>query len=64
VQELQVLSPTQLEKKFREIPIILRPFVTQQSSGQNLVRDPAYKPAATDSKPVLSAALLNLQYRV
>jgi hypothetical protein len=29
-----------------------------------LVRDLAYQPAATDSKPVLSAALLNLQYRV
>ena len=64
VQELQLLSPAQMEKKFREIPIVLRPLVTQQASGQNLVRDPAYVPEAPDSKPALDAALLNLQYRV
>jgi len=64
-QELQLLSPAQLEKKYREIPLLLKPFIEQKPSGQNLVRDPATA-VVTDNatKPALDVALLNLQYRV
>jgi hypothetical protein len=59
----KLMSPTQVEKKFRGIPVVLQPFVDQTPSGQNLVRDESY--VATDTEqPALDKALLNLQYRV
>ena len=66
-QGLKLLSPTQLEKKYKTIPLALKPFVDQTPSGKNLVRDPATAVVATDNaneRPALQSALLNLQYRV
>ena len=63
--ELQVLSPAKLEKKYREIPLALRRFIDQTPSGKNLVRDPATAVSSADAAaPQLDSALLNLQYRV
>jgi hypothetical protein len=64
VQELKLLSPTQLEKKLRTIPPVLREYITQEPSGKNLVRDPATAVAPDAAAPQLDNALLNLQYRV
>jgi len=65
VTEIKLLSPPQVEKRYKTIPLVLQPFVDQTPSGQNLVRDPATAIIATDSaKPALDAALLHLQYRV
>jgi hypothetical protein len=64
-QELELLSPAKLEKKYKTIPLVLRPFVDQTPSGKNLVRDPATAVApGADQQPALDTALLNLQYRV
>lgn len=65
VTERRVLSPAQVEKKYRTIPVTLQPFVKQESSGKNLVRDASYvAPESVAEQPALDNALLNLQYRV
>jgi hypothetical protein len=65
VTERRLLSPAQVQKKFKTIPVVLAPFIDQTPSGQNLVRDENYvAPESTQEQPVLAQALLNLQYRV
>ena len=65
VTERRLLSPAQVQKKFKTIPVVLAPYIDQTPSGQNLVRDENYvAPESTQEQPVLAQALLNLQYRV
>jgi hypothetical protein len=64
VQELKLLSPPQVEKRYKTIPLMLQPFIDQTPSGQNLVRDPATAVVTDSAKPALDAALRHLQYRV
>ena len=63
-KETVALSPAKLEKKYKVIPLALQPFIVQESSGKNLVRDPVTARVPDAPQPDLNQALLNLQYRV
>lgn len=63
ISDMDILSPTQVEKKFKGIPAKLLPFVVAQSSGFNLVKDASVTLPGTPA-PSLTSALSKLQYRI